>query len=148
MADVIELIEHDHREIEDLFEKFGSTGEVVIALDVCDALDRHHRGEERAVYPAIAAEIPNGRQMAGEGEDEHREAHRLIARVRATTDPEELADLMRSLQEVVTEHVDAEEAEVLPQARAVLEPERLEALGRDFTSAKDLSAPKTPARER
>jgi hemerythrin superfamily protein len=135
--DVVDLIERDHREVEELFAKFGATGDVAVAAEICDSLDRHRAGEEGAIYPAVAAELPNGRQMAGEGEDEHTEAYALIARIRDCTDPgRELADLMAELRLVVEEHVDAEETEVLPQVRAVLEPDRLEALAREYTAAK------------
>ena len=75
--------------------------------------------------------------MAGEGEDEHATARALIERIRATTEPSrELTELIAELELVVVEHADAEETEVLPQVRAVLERDRLEALGREFEAAK------------
>ncbi len=137
MTDVIDLIEADHRDIEDLFTKFASTDEPSIALEICDRLDRHTAAEARTLSPVIAAEVPNGKQMAGEGEDEHTEARQLIGLVRESSGADDLNELMRALEEAVAQHVDSEETEVLPQARAVLEPEHLEALGRDFETAKE-----------
>jgi hemerythrin-like domain-containing protein len=136
-TDVVDLIERDHRELEELFAKFGSTGEKAIAIAICDSLDQHTAGEEAAVYPVVAAELPNGPQMAGEGEDEHAAANALIARIRAIIDPcDELDRLVTELALLVEEHVDTEETEVLPQVRAVFEPDRLESLGREFEAAK------------
>ncbi len=136
-TDVVELIERDHRDLEELFAKFSSTGDVSVAVAICDFLARHTAGEEAAVYPAVAAELPNGPQMAGEGEDEHAEADALIARIRAASGPcDELARLVTELELLVEEHVDAEETEVLPQVRAVFDPYRLESLGREFEAAK------------
>jgi hemerythrin-like domain-containing protein len=137
--DVVTLIERDHREVEELFAKFASTGDISVAREICDALDRHATGEERAVYPVVAAELPNGKQMAGEGEDEHAEARALVERLRVTEGAAPLAALVAELEMIVEEHVDVEETEVLPQVRAVLDPGRLESLSRDFQSAKRLA---------
>ncbi len=136
MTDVIELIENDHREIEDLFAKFASTGDVAVAHQVCDELERHATGEERAVYPVIAAEIPGGGEMAGNGSHDHTEVRRLVDRIRRTSDPGRLADLVAALEETVQHHVDEEETEVLPMTRVALDPDRFDQLGRDFVAAK------------
>jgi Hemerythrin HHE cation binding domain len=134
--DVIDLIERDHREVEARFAEFADTGDTAIAIAICDAIDLHARAEAVAVYPVIAAEVPNGVQMAGEGDDEHADARRLTDEARSTTDADRLADLMSELAMVVEEHVDVEETEVLPQARVVLGPERLHSLGAEYEAAK------------
>jgi hemerythrin superfamily protein len=134
--DVTDLIESDHREVEELFAKFFSTGDASVAVQVCGAIERHAGAEASTIYPRIASEVPNGVQMAGEGEDEHAEAQRLIDEARATSDAARLVDLMRELALVVEEHVDVEETEVLPQARVIFGPDRLHSLGLAFTAAK------------
>ena len=148
MSDVIDLIERDHREVEELFAKFNATGEVALAAAICDRLECHALAEEVALAPVVAAEVPNGRQMAGEDEDEHTEVLRLVARIRETPGPcDELARLVLELELLVEEHVDAEETEVLPQVRAVLDPAHLVAMGREFEDAKHSSVPHpAPAR--
>jgi hemerythrin superfamily protein len=136
MTDVIELIENHHREIEDLFAKFESTQDAPVAFQLCDELDRHATAEEQVIYPVIAAEVPGGREMVGNGNHDHREGRALADRIRRTSDPEQLADLVGALKLTVAHHVDEEETEVLPLTRAALEPERLAQLGADFATAR------------
>jgi len=136
MADVIELIERDHREVEALFADFQSSRDAAIATKICDEIDKHAQGEEKAVYPVIASDVPGGEKMANEGEDEHKEARQLIGRIRQTSDPGHLAELVNQLQQAIDHHVKEEETEILPKTRAALDESRLEELGKDFEEAK------------
>ena len=136
MPDVIELIEEDHREVEGLFAKFEKTGDQSVASQICDKLDRHTAAEEKAVYPVIASDVPGGERMAKEGEDEHKEARQLIGRIRQTSDPGHMAELMAELKQAVQHHVQEEETEILPTTREALAPARLEQLGDEFEAAK------------
>lgn len=136
MPDVIELIEKDHREVEGLFAKFEATGDQSIAAQICDELDRHATGEEKAVYPVIASDVPGGDKMAKEGDDEHKEARQLIGRIRRTQDHEHLADLVAELKQAIQHHVQEEETEILPKTREALDSTRLEQLGEEFQAAK------------
>jgi len=136
MPDVIELIEKDHREVEGLFATFEASEDASVATQICDELDRHATGEEKAVYPAIASDVPGGEQMAKEGVEEHKEARQLIGRIRQTSDPNHLAELVEELKEAIQHHVQEEESEILPKTRKALAPERLEQLGREFQAAK------------
>jgi hemerythrin superfamily protein len=136
MADVIALIEKDHREVEDLFSKFDGTQDASVATKICDELDRHATGEEKAVYPVIASDVPGGEQMAKEGEDEHKEARQLIGRIRQTSDPEHRAELVGELKQAVEHHVHEEESEILPKTRDALGQSRLDELGEEFEAAK------------
>lgn len=136
MSDVIELIEKDHREVEGLFADFNSSGEASIATKICDEIDRHAQGEEKAVYPVISAEVPGGEKMAKEGEDEHKEARQLIGRIRQTSDPDHLAELVGELESAIDHHVHEEESEILPKTRDALGQDRLDELGKEFEAAK------------
>ena len=136
MTDVIELIEKDHREVEGLFATFEASEDASVATQICDELDRHATGEEKAVYPVIASDVPGGEQMAKEGVEEHKEARQLIGRIRQTSDPNHLAELVEELKEAIQHHVQEEESEILPKTRKALAPERLEQLGREFQAAK------------
>lgn len=137
MADVIERIEHDHREVEQMFSDFEATRERSIADAICDELDKHTKGEEKAVYPVFEAEVPGEKPLVKEGEDEHKEARQLIGQIRQTTDEDHLAELMTKLKEAVEHHVKEEETEMLPKAREGLDAARLEEIGADFQDAKD-----------
>ena len=136
MPDVIELIEKDHREVEGLFATFEASEDESVATQICDELDRHTAAEEKAVYPVIASDVPGGVPMVKEGEEEHKEARQLIGRIRQTSDPNHLAELVEELKEAIQHHVREEESEILPKTRKALAPERLEQLGREFQAAK------------
>jgi hemerythrin superfamily protein len=140
MPDVIESIEHDHREVEQLFTQFESSRDRSIADKICDELDKHTRGEEKAVYPVFADEVQGEQKLVKEGEDEHKQARQLIGQIRQTKDESHLAELMTQLKQAVQHHVQEEESEMLPKAREGLEPARLEELADDFQAAKAASA--------
>ena len=107
---------------------FEASEDASVATQICDELDRHATGEEKAVYPAIASDVPGGEQMAKEGVEEHKEARQLIGRIRQTSDPNHLAELVEELKEAIQHHVQEEESEILPKTRKALAPERLEQL--------------------
>lgn len=136
MLSLIELIERDHCEIDARFAEARVHCDADAARALCDALDRHATAEELAIYPVVADELPNGRQMSGESEDEHAEIRRLVGRVRHVEDPVERARLVAELEILVEEHVDAEETEVLPQIRAVFDDVRLGSIAHEYEAAK------------
>jgi hemerythrin superfamily protein len=136
MPDVTKLIEHDHREVEALFQKFKETGDGALASKICDELDAHAAAEEKSFYPVVRADLPYGVTMATEGEDEHAQARQLIGRIRRTSDPEHVRELVNELEEAVQHHVEEEESEMLPRARTTLDEARLVEVGGEFESAK------------
>jgi hypothetical protein len=135
--DVVQKIEHDHREVEDLFAEFESSRERAIALKICEELEIHTEAEETEVYPVIADEIDEG--MVEHAEDEHAEAKQLIAQIRGASDAQ-LYELVGQLKEAVQEHVHEEETEMLPKARAEMPESELEELGERFEEAKEEAA--------
>jgi hemerythrin superfamily protein len=137
MTDVTQLIEQDHREVEDLFAKFRSTRDASVAAQICDELDRHAGAEEQVVYPAIKEEVPAAGSLVDEGIDEHKEARQLIGRIRQTKDEDHLAQLVNELEQAISHHVEEEESDVLPKAREAMSAERLDELGQEFASAKE-----------
>jgi iron-sulfur cluster repair protein YtfE (RIC family) len=134
--DVVDRIEHDHREVEELFAEFNASGDRSIALRVCEELEIHTVAEESEVYPVLAEEANEGEEI-GEAEHEHEEAQRLIDQIRETSDHSTLRALMRELQQAVQHHVEEEETEILPKAREELPAEELEELGERFEEAKE-----------
>ena len=139
MADVVSLIEQDHREVEGLFARFEQ-GDTDVVATICEELDRHTAGEEGAVYPVIESDVPGGKKMMSEAVDEHKEARQLIGRIRNTSDPGHLEELVTELKTAVQHHVDEEEHEILPATRKALSEARLEELGREFETAKQAAA--------
>jgi hypothetical protein len=134
--DVVEKIEHDHREVEQLFLEFWSSGDRAIALKVCEELEIHTIAEEVRVYPVLSEEAGEADEI-GEAEHEHEEARELIERIRHSTEESELRTLMTELEGAVQHHVAEEESELLPKAREELEPEELEELAEEFEEAKE-----------
>jgi len=137
VPDVVEVIEHDHREVEQLFAQFESSHDRAVADQICDELDRHATAEEAEVYPVIADEVSGGKKLADEAEGEHKEAKQLIGRIRRTKDPERLAELMTELKQAIQHHVQEEESEMLPKARQELPESELEELAERFEEAKE-----------
>ena len=133
MPNVIELLNQDHREVEQLFSQFESTQDFDIALQICEELTVHATVEEEIVYPVlerIDAEIEQ------EAEEEHAEAKELIARIQAMSpgDPELVATVMK-LKAGVEHHVDEEEGEAWAKMRSAA-GNRLDELGRAIEARK------------
>jgi hemerythrin-like domain-containing protein len=134
--DVVDKIEHDHREVEGLFAEFNDAPDRELALKICHELEIHTVAEEEAVYPILEEELTNEEDQVEEATDEHQEARDLIAEIRSVEDLNELTRLMGQLEAAISHHVDEEEAEMLPQARRELPDEELEDLGEKFDEAK------------
>lgn len=83
MANVVELIKQDHREVEALFTEFQQTSDEKIAMKICEELDAHATAEEKVFYPAVR-ELQGDKQMVSHAEDEHSEAKQLIGRINQT----------------------------------------------------------------
>ena len=136
MPDVTQLIEQEHRQVEALFERFKESGDSDVLTKLCDDLDAHAAAEEDAFYPVVRDDVPSGKKLTNEAKDEHGEARQLIGRIRRTSDPDHLVDLVNELEQAVNHHVVDEEEEMLPLARRTLGEDRLIAAGSAYESAK------------
>ena len=136
MSDVVELIEHDHREVEQLFAEFKQSRDAGVARQICDELEKHTRAEESAVYPVFEEELSDEADKVHEAEDEHKEARQLIERIRNTSDEAHVVELMKELERAIQHHVKEEESEMLPKARQELPADELSQLGERFEEAK------------
>ncbi len=134
--DVVDKIEHDHREVESMFAEFNRTPSRGLALKICDELEVHTAAEEDAVYPVLEEELSNEADKVEEAENEHQKARGLIEQIRGIEDLAELVELMGQLEADVSYHVDEEESEMLPKARRELPGEELDELGEKFEDAK------------
>ncbi|HEX5588448.1 MAG TPA: hemerythrin domain-containing protein [Acidimicrobiia bacterium] len=137
MPDVVDRIEHDHREVEQLFAAFRASPSKAKALEICDELEKHTKAEDAAVYPVFEDELANEQEKVHEAEDEHKEARQLIGRIRSTSDESHLVELMGELEHAIQHHVHEEETEMLPKARRELPAEELDELGEKFEEAKE-----------
>jgi hemerythrin superfamily protein len=136
MPDVTKLIEQEHRQVEALFENFRESGDSQVLTMLCDQLDAHAAAEEEAFYPMVRDDVPSGKKLAEEAKDEHSEARQLIGRIRRTSDPDHVVELVNELELAVNHHVVDEEEDMLPLARNTLGEDRLVAAGSAYESAK------------
>ena len=150
--DVIEVLEHDHREVEEMFAELealrGATGDDArvrrrdLMDDVTIELVRHSVAEETQVYPAVEKKV--SAEEAERAKQEHAEAEETLQRLDGMDpdDPsfdDELATLMREIRE----HVAEEEGEMFAHMRQVFSQEELVELGSKVESVKKF-APTRP----
>jgi len=134
VSDVIELLEHDHREVEQMFADYeqASTKEEKETLRdrIIIELVRHSEAEEQAVYPLIRKNIDNGDQIIEHEIDEHSKAERIMKELDTmSADDPQFGVLMQQLMAAIKEHVAEEENDVFPQFRTKVSPEELNKRG-------------------
>jgi iron-sulfur cluster repair protein YtfE (RIC family) len=134
MPDVIDLLNHDHREVEQLFAQFKQTRDPMVVEHVCMELTVHTTVEEEIVYPVLQ-ELDD--DLVEEAEHEHDEAKQLIEQIQARPEGDPgIADLMQQLEEAVQHHVQEEETEAWPKLREGA-GDRLEDLGARVAERKE-----------
>ena len=134
MPDVIELLEHDHREVEEMFAEFDAATTAAdkraIADKVIIELVRHSEAEEQTIYPVISKKVDGGKDLVEHEIDEHSKAEKLMKQMDGmdAEDPQ-LAVLMGQLKTAILEHIREEEGEAFPQLRQATSKDELDKLG-------------------
>jgi hemerythrin superfamily protein len=113
IQDAIALLKADHRQVEDLFERFGkSRGTTVkrqLAASICNALTIHTQIEEEIFYPAFF-EATDDKDLHHEAIVEHEGAKRLIAEIQGMKPEDDYFDArVTVLREMIKHHVKEEE---------------------------------------
>jgi hypothetical protein len=136
--DVIEILEHDHREAEQMFTELeslrgASTEEQKarrkeVTEQVTIELVRHSVAEEVLVYPLVQDKISS--EEAEHARKEHAEAEETLQRLEKldADDPgfdAELATLMKEIRH----HIDDEEGQMFAHMRQVIDADELRKLG-------------------
>ena len=134
MADVIELLEHDHREVEQMFAEYeqatSKEQKETLRDRIIIELVRHSEAEEQAVYPLIRKSIDNGDQIIEHEIDEHSKAERIMKELDTmSADDPQFGVLMQQLMDDIKEHVAEEENDVFPQFRTKVDADELNKLG-------------------
>ena len=114
-TDGIALLKTDHREVEELFEKFekasGKQRKQALAEQICTELKIHTMIEEEIFYPAFRGKIED--DTLDEAYVEHDGAKVLINDIMAGGPDEEFYDAkVKVLQEMIEHHVEEEEKRV------------------------------------
>jgi len=112
--DAIELLKHDHREVEKLFKEFesakGEGRKQKLAHQICLELIVHSEIEETIFYPACEGTVDEDELK--EGYVEHDAAKLLIAEIEAAeegADDEFFDTKVHVLQEEIEHHIEEEE---------------------------------------
>jgi iron-sulfur cluster repair protein YtfE (RIC family) len=139
MADPFAALKHDHREVEEMFQKYEESGDYEVLMKLCRELSMHSVVEEEVVYPLLRAKVSAG--MADEARDEHQEAKDIIRRIEAMgPDDSGVRDVAQQLKQSVQHHVEEEEHDLFPKMEQEI-PTLTETLGADIESRKaDLRA--------
>lgn len=139
---VIELLKKDHAHVARLFEAFEAARQSHATAEkhrllarIRSALTAHATLEDEFFYPAVEARA--GQQRDGqtqydvsEAHEEHQVLETLVTELGSLgLEHEQLDATLKVLRELVANHVDEEETELMPRARRLLSLEELDALG-------------------
>ena len=134
-VDAIELLETDHRRLEDLLKKGEETTERAVKgrnelLDtITNELNAHELIEEKVLYPALKAHS-EAKEIVLEGYQEHHVADLLVKELHGLARSDERwGPKFKVLQENIEHHIEEEEGKMFPAARSLLSRAELEELG-------------------
>ena len=127
-TNALELLKHDHQEVDKLFKQFEEIKEGVedsakeeLVAQICDALSVHAEIEEAIFYPAARRALPEeqGQDLLNEAAVEHQTLKDIIGRLEAAPTSDPLYDAgVKVLSEYVKHHVREEESELFPKLRS------------------------------
>jgi hypothetical protein len=135
-----ELLEQDHREVEEWFDEFDELKEDdnrkgQLAEKICLALKVHAQIEEEIFYPQARGATKDN-DLIDEAVVEHATVKNLIAEIEAMEVSEELYDAkMRVLGEMVKHHIKEEEEKLFPELEAAKMD--LNAVGKEIEERKE-----------
>jgi flagellar motility protein MotE (MotC chaperone) len=136
--DVIEVLVHDHREVEEMFQELESlrgaaTDEARkrrkdLADQVTIELVRHSVAEEVLVYPKVERQVDA--EQAEHARKEHAEAEETMARLeKLDADDPAFDDELATLMAEIRHHIQDEEGEMFTHMRQVIGADELRTLG-------------------
>jgi hemerythrin superfamily protein len=151
-VNAIDLLEQQHREVEELFEEFEGAGERAkktkerLCREISDALAIHAEIEEKLFYPESKQE--DTEEVLREAVEEHLAMKRVLADlIEGDVEDDQFDARMKVLKEQVEHHVEEEEQELFPKVRKALSKDELDDLGeRMQTLAEELEAQGDPSR--
>jgi hemerythrin superfamily protein len=133
----IELLESQHREVEDLFEEIEDSDDLDTKADLfeqlADKLAIHAAIEEHHFYPAVKEKRTE--DILLESLEEHLAVKRVLADLLDNNVEDETFDAQLTvLKETVSHHVEEEESDLFPKVRKVLSKDQLEAVGQAMSA--------------
>jgi hemerythrin superfamily protein len=132
--DAIELLTQQHREVDELFEKFEKVGEgkdevlMELFVRIADNLAAHAIIEEKIFYPSVYVG-PTADKLQ-EAVEEHLAVKRVIADL-LDMEPSDVQfkAKMKVLQELVEHHVEEEEKDLFKNVKKLMTKEELVVMG-------------------
>jgi hemerythrin superfamily protein len=136
--DVIEVLEHDHREVEQMFDELqslrgASTDEAKsrrkeLTDQVTIELVRHSVAEEVLVYPQVEDKV--GADEVEHAREEHAEAEETLKRLeKLDADDPGFDDELATLMDEIRHHIEDEEGEMFAHMRQSIDEDELRKLG-------------------
>jgi hemerythrin superfamily protein len=133
-VNAIDLLEKQHREVEELFEEFEDAGEGAkktrerLCREISDQLAVHAEIEEKLFYPE--SKQADTEELLRESVEEHLAMKRVLAEImEGGIEDEQFDARMKVLKEQVEHHVEEEEKELFPKVKRSCSREELEDLG-------------------
>ncbi len=148
----IDLLEQQHREVEELFEEFEDAGDGArktkerLCREIADQLAIHAEIEEKIFYPE--SKQPDTEELLRESVEEHLAMKRTLADlIDSDVEDAQFDARMKVLQELVEHHAEEEEKELFPKVSKACSDEELDDMGsRMQKMAGDLEAEGEPSR--
>jgi len=136
--DVIEVLEHDHREVEQMFAELdslrGASGDDEksrrkdLTEKVTVELVRHSVAEEVLVYPQVEDKVSE--EEAEHAREKHAEAEETLQRLeKLDADDPSFDDELSTLMGEIRHHIEDEEGEMFAHMRQVIDADELRKLG-------------------
>ena len=140
-VNAIELLEEQHREVEDLFDELENTSSrasktrLQLVNKLAVAIEAHSQIEENIFYPA-GREVDE--DMTLEAIEEHSAVRHLLEKLQQTEpDDEVFMARVTVLKEMIEHHVEEEEGSYFPKVSKKLGKKRLGELGTALEEAYD-----------
>jgi hemerythrin-like domain-containing protein len=140
MANPIDIIKKDHRNVERLFKEYEDLGDRAfqskkrLVEQISDELRMHADMEERIFYrKAKEVFARQDEKMVEEAFAEHDVAKRLLEELSVTHPEDPQFDArVKVLNENISHHIKEEEEELLPKAEVIMKKEELDELGEEM----------------
>ncbi len=134
MPNGIDLILADHRAVDDLFARYDETADATIIGQVIDALSAHDDAEHAALYP-LAGAVIGDLELIERSAWAHSAVKQQIDHMKAQEGPP-LVGAFTVLRRLVEDHVEDEEANLLPALGDKATAAQLDTLGARILQAK------------
>jgi hemerythrin superfamily protein len=146
--DATQILEHDHRMVEQLLRDYWSAGSdqqrrAVVEIIIRE-LSKHAALEELMIYPLAKKVVAGGKREIDDHLREHAGVKKLLAELDALPTGDLRTDgLIEQLETELEQHIAEEEGDLLPKLREARDEQSLDALGQALDAAKQ-TAPTRP----